>query len=718
MVATIDFETERIVKVQPQLGWPFEIESNQQLPYYREIEAAWTTYRKAHEDEEWHKEAALPVALNPNLNEPRLIQYPGDGSTSDQGCRNMSRRERLLPGPIALGTEVKRAGWPVINSIAGICAAAEVYICDNEECVQQRKGLEPIAPKCDWTAYRNWFIQVIACQRVLLLAEQTTESFFHLTSAIDAKCWLFDKLRRQNLKVDGNYLTTENEMGYTDLFSVCELIHWGLVIQEYIGAGAGSFEPWGENMVPHEVAAKPIMATLQGNTICPNRLWNLSAISERGEHDLPIISDLAGRHPQLEHVGHSSCRAGLCAYASIDATRLKQLHVCDSQVECEKSEVHFDQKLLRTSIENGGGSAWSINEPFEISEKQYIAISHVWSDGTGIGLREPGRVNRCLFNYFAGIVKSIGYDAIWWDTISIPTNPALRRRAINKMHTNYSRSRSLALLLFFRHGLHEVGRPWSARRLVDLDDDILAKDPVGVHPAYWIASRIIRRIRKAGQLDNVSDLLAILKPRHTSWPRDRIVIAGLLAGIEVDYQMSEASITQAVFQKFKRISFSGLVHSEQTITEAGGWSWCPHHLYDLTPSPHSEFDNGKMFFKSDFFVDKEGSLGGTVDARAVTKEDIQKRRIIAVSSQASVTFKIRTALLEWRNCLLLGTYPGPFILVSIEERNENTTIKYFNKLASFPQKGQPWEVIFGRPTIVSFWKIILGSETNTNEAIL
>ncbi|KAF3910508.1 hypothetical protein ABW20_dc0105143 [Dactylellina cionopaga] len=161
-----------------------------------------------------------------------------------------------------------------------------------------------------------------------------------------------------------------------------------------------------------------------------------------------------------------------------------------------------------------------------------------------------------------------------------------------------------------------------------------------------------------------------------------MIIAGLLIGIKVDYQMSAASITQAIFQKLKRISFSGLMHSEQTITETGGWSWCPHHLYDLAPSPPSEFDQGDLWFKSHFFVDEEGSLGGTVFARAVSMEDIRERRIIPVSSQASVIFKIKAALSEWKNGLLLATDPGPFMLVSIEARNENTTIKCFNKLAS------------------------------------
>ncbi|KAF3928414.1 hypothetical protein AA313_de0207448 [Arthrobotrys entomopaga] len=702
-------------------------------PDIQRTSEAWTTYRNSSSDDRKNTNYDIyaPTPIDPN--EALLVRPPDDSHNPKlQGCCNMLERKTLLRFVVDVAEKARASRWPVLNAIAGICKGAAVYICDHPGCVEKKERLSHLLPECDWLPFRDWLVQLIACQQCLPPSERTTDPFFHLAAAANSFYWLFDVIKRtpdRGLPPSGIYRTKNGTVASIDLFTVCDYIHWGLLIQEYMGTEFIIIESWGKDMIPHQVAAKPIadalrQATEREHVLCPNRLWNLSYISERGEHDLPILVQLAGQHRQLHHEGHESCTASLCAYTSLDATRVKQLHRCNDPAVCQRERLEFDPEYLRESMTRGGGTAWSIDSPFKVPysrEEPYVAISHVWSDGTGIGLERPGLVNRCLFEYLAGIVRSLGCKAIWWDTISIPTDPAFRRQAINNMHSNYASAeyvllhdRYLADVEWADDGspcLAVVLSPWFTRGwtaleaamakrikvifkspgsdepiIKDLDDDVLAKDPGDCHPAHWVASVMIRRLRRAAQINEVGDLLAILKPRYTSWPRDRMIIAGLLAGVEVDYSLSAATITKKIIQKLKNISFTTLIHGEPTITESGGWSWCPNYIYDLTSTPASEFEGGSMslMLSMHFYVDAHGSLGGTQFSRKVNREDVLERRIVPISSQPSMIFKVKNALVDWNNCILLGLPPGPFILLTVhpESQQDDARIKIFDGFIS------------------------------------
>jgi hypothetical protein len=159
-------------------------------------------------------------------------------------------------------------------------------------------------------------------------------------------------------------------------------------------------------------------------------------VTERKHVDLPELMETAKNHPQLRHDTHDACTAGFCRFTHIDSTKVRQLHKCEDSGMCEQVKFKFDPQMLNESIKKGGRSVWGICEPFKVSQDApYVAVSHVWSDGTGIGLQEVGEVNRCLFNYLAGVARKLGCEAIWWDTISIPTDKEARRKAINETST-------------------------------------------------------------------------------------------------------------------------------------------------------------------------------------------------------------------------------------------------------------------------------------------
>lgn len=117
---------------------------------------------------------------------------------------------------------------------------------------------------------------------------------------------------------------------------------------------------------------------------------------------------------------------------SIDSTRVRQLHKC-SEKACSK------QLLFETSQAKSETITWWLDDiddneknPFIIDPKELrpnLAISHVWSDGTGGGIQGEGRVNRCLFEYFRAIAERLGCSAIWWDTIPIPPERVARQKS-------------------------------------------------------------------------------------------------------------------------------------------------------------------------------------------------------------------------------------------------------------------------------------------------
>ena len=83
-------------------------------------------------------------------------------------------------------------------------------------------------------------------------------------------------------------------------------------------------------------------------------------------------------------------------------------------------------------------TAWTENFQLAAEGQKYIAISHVWSDGTGAGLQKAGTVNRCLFKYFTDIAKRLGCEAVWWDAVSVPTEKSARAKAVRSMADQYA----------------------------------------------------------------------------------------------------------------------------------------------------------------------------------------------------------------------------------------------------------------------------------------
>src|SRR5262249_50839957 len=104
--------------------------------------------------------------------------------------------------------------------------------------------------------------------------------------------------------------------------------------------------------------------------------------------------------------------------------------------------IRFDPAVLDGAVDGGLPTAWGIDTGSMIEPPQpFMAISHVWSDGTGAGAWQPGLVNECLYRFFRTIAEQFHCSGIWWDTICIPISKAARSKAIVSMNRNYQDAR-------------------------------------------------------------------------------------------------------------------------------------------------------------------------------------------------------------------------------------------------------------------------------------
>lgn len=539
------------------------------------------------------------------------------------------------------------------------------------------------APACDWTSFRECALVVISCQ--MNASEQGLEdetqkwAWLVYNLACVARCTIPEKMR-----------------AIVDLFEVCELINWLSAVNSFDKPYFELKEPLRAHISRQKMDEAFQTAREQG--ICMSRLWNLTVGGgEREEVDLPILMEMlksqswagsCGNKTLPGSLDHDTCTAEVCCFSSIDSTRVQQLHKC--------SDANCGDPLLFQSQSSYECTTWWLDDmenseevPYVVNPEKhvpYMAISHVWSDGTGGGVQGEGRVNRCLFKYFREIAIELGCKAIWWDTISIPSEKVARQKAIGRIHENFREAshtiihdQSLALSPS-TNGSHSclalLLSPWFTRAwtalelrmaqrgkvsviyqhpahlndtnrymLKSLDGDILAEHPAYSSRGHWVASSLVKQLREQ-QFDNIGDILKVLRTRSTSWPQDLMIVAGLLTEhkpkkIEPDFI---ALIVRDIVTDLVTVEESFLYHGHATMRHKGAWSWCPFSLLDVQLRLNTDIYQR-------IYVDEEGAVTGCWKYRTLSKEDADKLQ--SYSFHISVDWQIRAALAQWEYCLLL-----------------------------------------------------------------
>ncbi|EED14747.1 hypothetical protein TSTA_042220 [Talaromyces stipitatus ATCC 10500] len=435
-------------------------------------------------------------------------------------------------------------------------------------------------------------------------------------------------------------------------FEVCELLNWMWQ--------ATNADPILTRHISTDVLSKAIeRADFLG--ICRNRLWN-QAVASGDEKHLAILMQLTGNgdieadvatNQRFKHLRHESCSAESCLFSNVDSTNVKQLHKCPRE-DCELLEFPLDDLLLETTTEP---YTWWIEDdkPYLTTEIEYVAISHVWSDGTGAGVQKDGYVNSCLFNYFKEVAMEVGCKAIWWDTISLPRKGEFRKRAIGRINQDFLSAKCTVI-----HDQYLVNFPWvddgtpcltltlsswftrawialellystdvrvifrhptdPTRKVIKkLDTEVILEGSL-CSRKHFIASRLIDDLRHQ-QLNTVSSILEVLRTRSTSKPHDMIIIAGLLVGQKPDTSRIDmaAELTRSILRALQTVESSFLFHSHATIADRGGFSWCPFNLLQ-GPDPSTLYNRDPSAL-----VSNNGAISTAFLYRILRQEDqVQK----------------------------------------------------------------------------------------------
>ncbi|KKO96475.1 hypothetical protein THAR02_11424, partial [Trichoderma harzianum] len=659
------------------------------------------------------------------FNNPLLVS----SISQDQGdsfWRNSAVHSHLWAADPDLNLKAYDMGF--LSQLAHLCIEAKLQSGHHEPCLKIKKAMEVVAPTCNWTTFRDWVLTSMSCQASMSDEQKLTQAHTHIARAVAGCCMILkDCSRNRSSKrfrpfLDGHW----SDEYRIDLAEVSNLIYWMAKIQSQIGIGSRKFGRWNHRLLPAEVTMPSIESAAQkveGMGICKNRLWNLVNVSDRKQSDLPDIIRALEPHQQVfRHKDHDFCTPSKCQWPQMDSTSVGQLHKCGkpltqdigndvkkktakrstSQTEAEAElntkdntgsacgQKVFPIELLETAVELGKSTAWLCRSPQLSGPKDpYIAISHVWSDGTGVGVKDGGTVNSCLFNFFAGIAKELKCKAIWWDAISIPSERKARSKAISKMHNSYSNAKftivhdrfllnvpwkedgspclALVLSTWFTRGWTALelimskkvkvlfGNPVAGEPPVikDLDSDVLAQSPAVSSRAHWLATSLIQRLRKP--IEDISDLLAVLSPRSTSWARDRTIIAALLAGVpNCDFTVGESIITSKILEYVGKIPYTCLLHGKPTMRDSGPYSWCAATLDDMPVETSSDVQGG-VTSKSQALldIDEDGAIERKWYCRTISAKDTKQMKITPYGDDLAAVVKVQIALRYPHNCLLL-----------------------------------------------------------------
>ncbi|KAM3456290.1 hypothetical protein MY3296_001887 [Beauveria thailandica] len=349
--------------------------------------------------------------------------------------------------------------------------------------------------------------------------------------------------------------------------------------------------------------------------LCPNRVWAVA------KDDLPRLlpnCKLEFRMPSTttdagvddaDH--HSSCTFEFCELSQRDFTAVQQRHECLDKDNCRPLGGLFSRVVLEDACIKGLSTVWALDGVDMLkAPRPYMAISHVWSDGTGTGTWKAGQVNECLYQFFHSIAERFGCEGIWWDTICIPEEKKARQNAIHRIQNNYQGA-AITLIhdCFLRKWPWDpetacfgilmspwFSRGWTALELAksrkvkvifqgkygpvikDLDQDILAGEGHSTTPRE-LASSIIHHLRK--DIRDLKGLLMALGSRSTSWPKDRAIISALM--LDIKPGKTQQDTYQRILMAIGRLAPGNLFHNSATMSN--GFEWCSASPWSMPLDP-------------------------------------------------------------------------------------------------------------------------------------
>ncbi|KAJ2999066.1 hypothetical protein NUW58_g121 [Xylaria curta] len=631
----------------------------------------------------------------------------------------------------------KCAGRQLCSIISSFCSRWELRECTNPECQARKQLVLKQLPPCTWVSLRDWIATAVSCwQAERDRAESDpawrARTLKDLDKTLNASEWcpetfrfgVFYETLLECVNLDDIAQGTLLSTPCIDITGVFNLFYWHYLTFDDANPKGKLLQSWTLYHLLYEPCFLRDAVRLESSPsvrsvgICPNRFWNLAV--EGSEGYIAVLAALIGvslgNMPHRNDDRHKSCTSQFCNLANDDSTSFEQLHKCNKSRAMlpGADEITFPLKELEIQFVSPSTtwirSSWDVSsissrKPTISSDpnSKYIAISHVWSDRTGVGMKEPGIANLCLVEYFKSIACRLGCDGIWWDAICLPTDRTARRRALDQMLETFERAAFVVI-----HDLELVNFEWkddgtpalaltmspwftrgwtaaeffAARRgngrvkvlfkspngssqpcIKDLEDDVLA--PIaGLYQGrftnlpHLVASDIIRQLsgdvynlkNKSGyRISELSVLLRILRPRTTSWARDRTVLGALLTlpRDKVNTSRTEPELVSDILRTIKHLPGTAIYHGEIPITMHGPWSWCPPSVFDMgrTGSVIIPSDAEGLGEGCELTVGDNGSLTGVFTVYKLHDSDLDE--LLPFGHHPSMEARIRNALLEF-----------------------------------------------------------------------
>ncbi|OTA67860.1 hypothetical protein K449DRAFT_419579 [Hypoxylon sp. EC38] len=611
----------------------------------------------------------------------------------------------------------------IIFFITNFAESYDLESCKFVGCERFRESCRQAIPPCQWMELREFIIIYVSCW---MYARQLRPELKLIRNP--AKGFLIDNFNTHKI-----VMKNVSEVDIRLALDVLKLFDW----IDMWNVAAFPENPSGtvktipsdvlESFLRREWAISLFKATEACPSICPTSLWNI-ADSDNGNYAgaLAIIDHLSTSSPQGPFPGtqrtHANCNAQLCTHAFENTTQIRQLHKCKQKncktvdIPIQKLEDRFQNPrpwqpsawdISQWDSNMSGSQSGVINNLIDNLNKAYMAVSHVWSDGTGVGQKRQGTVNSCLLDFWVSIAKKNSCDGLWWDTICLPIQPGPRRNALNVMLQTFQRA---AVLLIHDQDLASstwvhaakpqnvaIGlvlsnwftRGWTAAEFSAASNKIAVvlpnPDPQDPEPftmglediiftpdtcskslptlAHLQASRILTLNtlqyveRSICDLSEVTfdSLLRVLRPRSTAWEKDRMVIATLMWNNymkgTLDSSLTMPQLTQGLLRSMKIIPRSAIFHGEVPISSYGGWSWCSQSIFDLGKYGYRELHDDTDWLGR-MYIGERGVARAHFYVRTVTPDD--KDSLCPLGSQHPMIYaKIQNALKDHENCLIL-----------------------------------------------------------------
>lgn len=556
---------------------------------------------------------------------------PNENIMSHMFRRMPSKIPRLMEinRELAISTYDRDAGdcMGLVHKIFCITRASLLQSCDRHPAIP----LEAM-PRCPtWPGLERWVAQIVACGSSHYKDEPSDTDFFismHselMFMILDTTIISSDARAHPKFLIDPQYQHWERTV---NLPEVLELVSWLLAVTDILHTLPNSlhFSPLFSGLVEQAMARAAQLG------LCPQRVWALASVAPGRE--LSLLGLVPPTHfgsRGWRHEGHDLCTADYCAFSALNFTSVSQLHLCNDPAYCQLTTDLFPQALLLDAINRQVSTpntfiptAWALDGKSIVSEgRPFMAISHVWSDGTGSGVWQRGRANECLWGFWCGIAHQLGCEGIWWDSVCLPNDKAGRIHALNRMHENYSNASitlvhdrylstlqwtnaasacfSVAMSTWFTRGwtalelqqsrkgrVHVVFNDRGNFVLKNLDNDILLPRGTPSYRHHQISTALIQKLREPVIM--LKDLLIAIGPRSTSLAADKATIAGLFIGIKDIGSMSQAEIYRSILLKVQELArvdgphgsvSREVLHHGMTAIKDGGFNWCPPDLFKI-----------------------------------------------------------------------------------------------------------------------------------------